>query len=190
MSSTNTCGVLIQIPWDYKFFHILFHGNILWCIRTYSKSIDPYPVLPSTAIGADGYCRRCMSAPVRPSVPLSISQSVPNNVTALNLWFQLLAWNLVEWCTVLWSRSLFKMVMCSQFLCASQNFEIFLDRLGPGLRYDDSVMKCQEITLWPEIWRYDALYNEPDRNLKLPRPANVCIFWSRPAEGSLNVLLD
>ena len=77
------------------------------------------------------------------------------------------------------------MAMCSQFLYVSQNFEIFHERPGPGLRYDDSFMKCEEITLWPEIGRHDALYHEPDRKSKLPRPANVCIFWSRPAEGAV-----
>ena len=69
-------------------------------------------------------------------------------------------------CTVTWSRSLFKMAMLCQFLCVSQNFEIFYDRLGPGLRDDDSyyetwwnhtmawksVAKMQCTTKWITSW--------------------------------------
>ena len=36
------------------------------------------------------------------------------------------------------TMKLFKMAMLCQFLCDSQNFEIFYDSLVPGLRDDDS----------------------------------------------------
>ena len=36
------------------------------------------------------------------------------------------------------SRSLIKMAMQCLFLCVSRNFEIFYDKLGPGLRDDDT----------------------------------------------------
>ena len=59
--------------------------------------------------------------------------SVPNDVTALTLeGFQLLAWNLVGWCTVPRSISLCKIAMLGQVLRVSRNVEIFHDRLGPG----------------------------------------------------------
>ena len=56
-----------------------------------------------------------------------------NYITTLTLLgFQLLAWNLVGWCTVPWSRSLSKMAMLWQLLLVGRNFEIFHDKLGPG----------------------------------------------------------
>ena len=48
---------------------------------------------------------------------------------------QLSAWNLVEWCTVSWSRSALKTDMLGQFLRVGWNFH---NRLGPGLKEDDS----------------------------------------------------
>ena len=56
-----------------------------------------------------------------------------DDIPALTLWgFQLLAWNLVGWCTVPWSRLLLKMAMHGQFLQVPWHFKIFNDRLGPG----------------------------------------------------------
>ena len=37
----------------------------------------------------------------------------------------------------------------------------------------------EEITLQPEIWLYDAVYQDVDHCMKWPHSANVCIFWSR-----------
>ena len=73
----------------------------------------------------------------RQSVPLSVFLSAPNDVTALTLQgFQLWAWQLVGWCTVPWSRSIFKMTILGQFLHVSRNFEIFHDSLGSDMRKD------------------------------------------------------
>ena len=47
--------------------------------------------------------------------------------------------------TVPWSRSLFKMAMLSQFLRIPWNFQIFHDRLGPGML--THITKFEEITL-------------------------------------------
>ena len=44
--------------------------------------------------------------------------------------------------------------------------------------------KCEEITLQPEIWWYDAVY-EADHYLKWPCSAKVRIFWSWPAKGAV-----
>ena len=30
------------------------------------------------------------------------------------------------------------------------------------------------------------MYHEADHNLKCPRSANVCIFWSRPVNGAVS----
>ena len=51
-----------------------------------------------------------------------------------------------------------------------------------GLGQEDEI---EEITLWPEIWWHDAVYHVADHCMKWPHSANVCIFWSRPAEGAV-----
>ena len=51
----------------------------------------------------------------------------------------------------------------------SWHFEIFYDRIGQGLRdkmMTHTLRKCQQITLWYEIWRRDAMYHEPNHYLK------------------------
>ena len=79
------------------------------------------------------------------------------------------------WCTVDWSISLFKIAMLGD-----------LDQVWGMMTH---ITKCEDITLWseiwwhPEIWWHDEMYRGADHYLKWPRPANVRIFWSRPAEG-------
>ena len=110
--------------------HVMYKTGSIWhqIWRLNGNVCETKPILPSAAIGADRYCRRSLRPSGRPSVRLS----VPNDVTALTLeGFQLLAWNLAEWCTVSWNRSLSKMAMLGQFLCVPRT-EIFHDRLGPG----------------------------------------------------------
>ena len=51
-----------------------------------------------------------------------------------------------------------------------------------GLGQEDEI---EEITLWPEIWRHDAVCHEADHCMKLPHSANVCIFWFRLAKGAV-----
>ena len=79
------------------------------------------------------------------------------------------------WCTVWWSRSLFKIVMLGQFLWVPWNLDIFHDRLGPG-RWN------WEITLRPEIWWHDAVYHHC---MKWTHSANANIYWSWPAGGAV-----
>ena len=88
-------------------------------------------------------------------------------------------WNVFDpspgWCTVHWSISLFKIAMLGD-----------LDQVWGMMTH---ITKCEDIRLWseiwwhPEIWWHDAMYRGADHYLKWSRPANVRIFWSRPAEG-------
>ena len=65
-------------------------------------------------------------------------------LTVLNLWgFQLSAWNLVGWCTMTWSRHLFKLAMLSEFFARFSELWNVSDRLGPCLRDNNS---------YKEIW--------------------------------------
>ena len=104
---------------------------------------DSILIVSLAAISTDGYCHRSLCPSALPSICLLVcpsvcimlwvcscwTMSVPNDVTALTLWgFQLLAWNLVGWCTETWIRLLLKMVMLGQFLHIPQNFEI--SRIG------------------------------------------------------------
>ena len=74
------------------------------------------------------------------SVYSSICLSILNsNFTILTLpGFQILIWDLVGWCTVPWSRLLYKMAMLGQFLHVSLN-RIFHDRLGPVAPFTNMV---------------------------------------------------
>ena len=71
----------------------------------------------------------------------------------------------MTWCTVHWSRSLLKMAMLGQFLVQEDAIE--------------------EITIRPEIWWHDGVYHEGEHCMKWPHSANVCLFWSRQAEGAV-----
>ena len=56
-------------------------------------------------------------------------------------------WNLIGWCTVPWSRSLFEMAMLRQFSHIQRNFEIFNERLGPGVRDNVITVTSQEFQM-------------------------------------------
>ena len=47
------------------------------------------------------------------------------------------------------------------------------------------IRKCEETTLWPEIWWHDATYHEADHYLKWPCSDNVCIFCFWTAKGAV-----
>ena len=81
------------------------------------------------AIGTGGYCHRFIRPPAHSVCPSRMT-------LPLFQWFQLLAWNLVWWCTAPWSRLLHKMASLSQFLHILRNFEIFHGRLGRDLSED------------------------------------------------------
>ena len=68
---------------------------------------------------------------VRPSVWPSVCPSVcsERRSGSNSLRISVISPNLVEWCTVAWNRSLFKMAMLGQFLRVPRNFEIFHERL-------------------------------------------------------------
>ena len=62
-----------------------------------------------------------------PSIRQSVHLSIRNNVTALiPKGFQLSAWNLVGWCTVQWSKLLFKMAMSAIFFTFHGTLEFFM----------------------------------------------------------------
>ena len=46
------------------------------------------------------------------------------------------------------------------------------------------IRKCEEITLWTEMWCRDAIYHEVDHSLKWPCSALVYISY-QPAEGAV-----
>ena len=89
-------------------------------------------LLPSTLMGI--VIVPCHDASGRPSVPLSVCVSILNDVTALTL--RISAISLKFGGVMHSSRSLSKMAMLGWFLHIPQNFEIFHDRLGPGLGND------------------------------------------------------
>ena len=72
------------------------------------------------------------------------------------------SYEFVGWSTVPWSRSLFKMVMLCQFLCVSQNFEIFKIYMGQVWGMMTHIRKLEEITSWPGNRWHDAMYHEAD----------------------------
>ena len=85
--------------------------------------------------GCHFYPRPPSPSPSRVLSSFHASACIPKDVTTLTLWdFHLLASNLLGWCTVPWSRPLCKMAMIKHFLHVSWKFEIFHDRIRPGLR--------------------------------------------------------
>ena len=77
-----------------------------------------------------------------------------------------------------WSRSLLKIPCSANFYAFHGTLKFSMIGLGQ----EDEI---EEITLQPEIWWHDAVYHEADHCMKWPHLANVCIFWSRPAEGAV-----
>ena len=77
-------------------------------------------------------------------------------------------------CMIPWNGLLFEMAMLSQFLHIPLKFEIFHDRLGPGLR--NTLFK--DFWYRPKIWRDDAQYQETSYHVKL-----LCL-------GNLGALLN
>ena len=95
------------------------HLYLQTCVILYKICKNFYPRPQSAPTGI------VVSHCICPSICPSVCLSIPNDVTALTLYgFQVSAWNLVGWCTVPWSRSLFKMAMLGQFLRIPRNFEI------------------------------------------------------------------
>ena len=85
-------------------------------------------------------------------------------------YLQVWALNLMGWCTVQWSRSLFKMALLGQFLRLPRN--LIHGRRRLSLREDD----CDEIRLRAEIWLHDAVCHAADHYIKWPCFASVCLM--------------
>ena len=124
-----------EVPYHFFRSSIKFQGHTGWKIdnfnpisvrllgRSQLSNASDLPCLPSAAIDPTGIV---VGHCVRPAVCPSVRPERRSRSNSLRI--SLSAWNLVGWCTVPWSRSLFKMAMLGQFLHVPRNFEIFHDR--------------------------------------------------------------
>ena len=89
-------------------------------------------------------------ASVCPSVPTSRTLSVPNDITLLE--YQLSAWDIMEWCTVPRSRSLFKKPCWANFCVFHGTLKFFHHRRGTGMREDIPLQGYQLLARNPVWW--------------------------------------
>ena len=124
---------------------------------------------------------------IHPSVCQSILNEGLTHLLILGRFHVLLAWNLMEWCTVPWGRLQHKIPVVGQFLYVPKNFEIFHDRHGSGLMDDVTVLtiygfqvSALNLVQWCKIPWSRLLLKMPLLSQFLPVPQNFEIFYLSP----------
>ena len=100
----------------------------------------------------------------------SVRLSVPNDgVTTLTLeGFQILAWILVVWCTVPWSRSLYKWSCSANFCAFHSTLKLSMTGSDQIRAKRPPLLLFKDFRYQPEIWWCDAEYHEAGRYLIWP----------------------